>query len=158
MAKMTTQPIPAARRDGLVVKQLDEEILVYDTKREKAHCLNRTAALVWESCDGRTTIDGIVAKLRAGSEDSINENTVSLAIAQLAETNLLIANVDIGSNALTRRQLMRAVGIGALVAVPVITSIIAPTAAHASTCTASGGSCVSSSECCSGLCSGVTCA
>ena len=154
MGKVTRQPIPAARRDGLVVKQLAEEVLVYDTRADKAHCLNQTAAMIWEFCDGQTTVDGIVAKLRADSITSVNQNTVSLAIAQLTEINLLSGNVDLETGGLSRRQLMRTMGVAALVAVPVITSIIAPTAAHASTCVASGGSCVSSSECCSGLCGG----
>jgi hypothetical protein len=158
MGKITSQPIPAARRNGLVVRELAEDILVYDTETDKAHCLNRTAALVWDFCDGQTTVEGIVAQLTAKSEMVVNENTVSLAVDQLSDINLLTAKIDTGSNGLSRRQMMRAIGVGALVAVPVITSIVAPTAAQASTCVASGGSCVSSAECCSGLCSGSVCA
>jgi hypothetical protein len=158
ITKTIAQPIPTARQNGLVVKELADEILVYDTTSDKAHCLNRTAALVWGFCDGQTTVDGIVAKLGTESKASVNVNTVSMAIAQLDEINLLTAKIDLNSNVLSRRQLMRAIGIGALVAVPIITSIVAPRAAQASTCVASGGSCISSAECCSGLCSGVTCA
>src|SRR5689334_12534202 len=105
--KTIGQPIPAARRDGLVVKELVDEILVYDTTSDKAHCLNQTAALVWGFCDGQTTVDGIVAKLGTESKTSVNENTVSMAIAQLDEINLLTAKVDLISNGLSRRQLMR---------------------------------------------------
>ena len=37
--------LPEARQDGLVIEELLEEILVYDLKRHRAYCLNRTAAL-----------------------------------------------------------------------------------------------------------------
>ena len=40
--------MPRARQDELVVEELPDETLVYDLKRHKARCLNRTAALVWQ--------------------------------------------------------------------------------------------------------------
>jgi hypothetical protein len=43
---------PEARKDGLVIQDLPEEILVYDLNTNKAHCLNQTAAYVWQACDG----------------------------------------------------------------------------------------------------------
>ena len=48
--------IPLARKECLVIKELPDETLVYDTKHDKAHCLNNTAALVWKNCDGKRTI------------------------------------------------------------------------------------------------------
>jgi hypothetical protein len=44
--------LPQARTEGLTVRELAEETLVYDKERHKAHCLNRTAACVWKHCDG----------------------------------------------------------------------------------------------------------
>ena len=29
---------PQARQDGLIVRELEDEILIFDTKRNKAHC------------------------------------------------------------------------------------------------------------------------
>ena len=46
---------PRARRDGLVIRELNGELLVYDLERHRAHCLNPTAALVFKQCDGRTS-------------------------------------------------------------------------------------------------------
>jgi hypothetical protein len=45
--KTTRALMPRARRDELVVEELDDETLVYDLERHKARCLNHTAALVW---------------------------------------------------------------------------------------------------------------
>src|SRR6266571_4556339 len=36
---------PLARKEGLVVKEVSGEVLLYDLDRDKAHCLNQTAAL-----------------------------------------------------------------------------------------------------------------
>jgi len=47
---------PLAQRDGLVVKKLENEMLVYETERQKAHCLNHNAALIWEHCDGSRSV------------------------------------------------------------------------------------------------------
>jgi len=40
--------LPLARKDQLIVKEVDDEVLVYDLKTDQAHCLNKTAALVWK--------------------------------------------------------------------------------------------------------------
>ncbi|MDQ2746969.1 MAG: PqqD family protein [Acidobacteriota bacterium] len=50
---------PVARREGLVIQEMPEEVLVYDLATDKAHCLNQTAAFVWKSCDGAHTVQDI---------------------------------------------------------------------------------------------------
>ena len=55
---------PQVRKDGLVVKELPEEMLVYDLERHRAHCLNQTAALVWKHCDGQTSAKEIATLLK----------------------------------------------------------------------------------------------
>ncbi len=45
----STAALPHGRKDGLVVKELGNETLVYDLERDEAHCLNQTAALVWKT-------------------------------------------------------------------------------------------------------------
>ncbi len=34
----------------LVMKEMPDEVLLYDLKQHKAHCLNQAAALVWRYC------------------------------------------------------------------------------------------------------------
>ena len=58
--------VPKARQEQLIVKELPDELLIYDLKRDKAHCLNETAALVWKNCDGHKTVD----QLRELMEDN----------------------------------------------------------------------------------------
>jgi len=54
---------PLARQDRLVVQELSEEVLVYDLDRHRAHCLNRTAALIWRHCDGSTSVAEMARRL-----------------------------------------------------------------------------------------------
>jgi hypothetical protein len=155
-----TQTKPLARKDGLIVQALPDEVLVYDLDRDQAHCLNDTAAFVWQRCDGRTTTKEIAASLGKKVSAPVDENIVWLALDQLDQNNLLARHPTppaaiLGMN---RREMVRALGIAAVVAVPVVTSIVAPRAAQAATCIPSTGTCQSSAQCCSGLCNAGACA
>ena len=154
---MNKQQTPVARRDGLVVRKLRDEVLVYDTEQHQAHCLNKNAALIWEHCDGYRTVSEL-SRLFNTTDDLSEyqrEQIVRIALEELAMAHLLEKPIDkpLTTNRVSRRQLMRVAGIAALIAMPAVTSMIAPTAAQASTCLASGQSCTTSAECCSGLCS-----
>ena len=48
-----SQQRPVARQEGLVIQEMPDEVLVFDLKTNKAHCLNETAAFVWKACDGK---------------------------------------------------------------------------------------------------------
>ena len=50
---MNNSQVPVARKQGLVVQEMPDEVLIYDLDTNKAHCLNQTAAFVWKSCDGK---------------------------------------------------------------------------------------------------------
>ncbi len=60
-----TQHLPQMRAHGLVVDDLPDEVLVYDLDRHQAHCLNRSAALVWRACDGHSDPAEIARRLTA---------------------------------------------------------------------------------------------
>jgi hypothetical protein len=148
---------PSARKAGLVVQELPDETLVYDLERDRAHCLNQTAAFVWRQCDGRTTAGEIARALKAETAAPVDERIVWLAIDQLARNHLLDAIPDRPPrfSGLNRREVMRAMGITAAVAVPLVASIVAPTPAQAATGCASMGQGCASVACCSGcVCSG----
>ncbi|MDB5862836.1 MAG: hypothetical protein JWO70_642 [Betaproteobacteria bacterium] len=124
---------PAARKSRLIQRQLDGELLVYDTASNKAHCLNDTAARVWNACDGRTSVPQIAAHLSIDAAIAVDEQTVWLALAHLEKTQLLDEPVvppellqQIG-----RRNAVRTLALASVVAVPFITSILAPTPAQA---------------------------
>jgi hypothetical protein len=144
---------PVARSKGLVIQELPDEVLVYDRDRDRAHCLNETAALVWQACDGRNTTTQIARNLGQHLNCTVDENIVWLALDQLGRNQLLERQPTSPptSNGMNRRTMVRALGLAAVVAVPVVTSIVAPTPTQAATCTPQGGSCTLSAECCSGL-------
>jgi hypothetical protein len=50
---------PQARRDGLLIRSLADELVVYDLKSFRAACLNRSAAAVWQRCDGKHSVEMI---------------------------------------------------------------------------------------------------
>jgi hypothetical protein len=50
---------PKARGEGIVVREVAGEALVYDLDTHKATCLNETAARVRKLCDGRRTVADI---------------------------------------------------------------------------------------------------
>jgi len=163
MKTTTDQRIPAARKLGLVIQRLEDEVLVYDTHRNAAHCLNANAALIWGHCDGKRTVSDLTNAMQNTGNGTIGEGQarklVRLALRQLEAADLLESPIEppVETNGLTRRQLIKAAGMAALVAVPMVSSIVAPTAAQAATCLASGQSCTASAQCCSGLCNVTTC-
>jgi len=86
---------------------------------------------------------------------------VWLAFDQLSKANLLQGQTSKwpGASGISRREVIRRVGLAAAVSLPIVTSIVAPKAAAAINCRASGQPCTTSAQCCSGVCTGgTTCA
>jgi hypothetical protein len=157
LSQKATDRTPRARTEGLVVHELPDEMLVYDRDRDKAHCLNQTAALVWKYCDGKTTVSNMAEQLgRDLRAERVEENVIWYALDQLGKDNLLDEAVTPPAILLgmSRREMVRVLGVAAAVAVPLVTSIIAPTPAQAATCLTPGTGCGTSAQCCSGLCNG----
>jgi hypothetical protein len=147
---------PIARKDELVIEELPEEILVYDTKRHKAHCLNQTAALVWKNCDGQTSIPDITRILQKESKVPVDDAVATLALEQLGKAHLLQEPLTppAGREGLSRREAVRRIGFAAAISLPLVTSIVAPTPTQAATCLGTGAGCTTGAECCSGICAG----
>ncbi len=160
MKRAQGQLIPEARRVGLVVQELSGEVLVYDRERNKAHCLNSTAARVWEYCDGKRSVAQIARAIEGEINAPVDEDVIWLGVEQLSKTHLLqeSAKLPEHKSGLSRREVMKRIGLAAAVALPVVTSIIAPSAAQAANCLPSGSACTASAQCCSGLCNVTTCA
>jgi Coenzyme PQQ synthesis protein D (PqqD) len=153
---------PVARKQGLVIQEMPDEILVYDLDRDRAHCLNRTAAFVWQRCDGRATTASIARALAREFGCAADEQIVWAALEQLGRNHLMQTQTTLPAamQGMNRRALVRALGLAALVAAPVVTSIVAPTPAHAASgCVAAGQPCTAGgTPCCGvGVCSGGNC-
>lgn len=151
---------PLARRDGLLVRELPDEVLVYDLEGDKALCLNSTAARVWKRCDGRTTVGELTRLLGDDLGSAVDVDVVWYAIGQLDKINLLEGRADrraVAPRKIRRRDLLRRVGVAALT-LPVVLAVAAPSAqAQASlNCTGddrpAGCPCGSNDDCASNNC------
>ena len=139
----STAALPHARKDGLVIKELPNETLVYDLERDEAHCLNQTAALVWKRCDGKTTIAKMTSLLQEKLDTSVNADVVWLAVRQLQRFHL-VESYDgeiVVMPTVSRRNLVLKYAPAALV-LPLIMSISAPAAAQAATPTPPPDPCI----------------
>ena len=133
---------PVARSEGLVVEPMGEELLVFEPATDRAHSLNAPAASVWRACDGTRDVDALAQWC------GLDRIAVELALDSLRSCELLL---DFQGPRVSRRQALRRVAVlGAGIAgVPVIRSIIAPSAAMAisTACVAHGGACTGQSCC-----------
>jgi hypothetical protein len=151
---------PRARKEGLLVREVQDELLIYDLERDKAHCLNETAALVWRHCDGDHDTKSIAERMAAQLANPVDETLVWHALQQFNKDHLLqdkfVPPPEMAG--INRRQMIRTLGLAAAVAVPVVISIVAPTSAQAVSCLSGGSACTGSAQCCSGMCSNNVCA
>lgn len=125
--------LPQAKTENVVIQELPEELLVYDLKQNQAHCLNKMAAMIWQLCDGQTSVTEIAILVREAGNVAMDEATIWLAIEQLRQAHLLKEPTSFPSESvrLTRRNAVKKIGLGAALALPWITSVVAPTAVMA---------------------------
>ena len=140
--------VPATRKDGLTISTLDDEVLVYDPEARRASCLNGFAAEVLALCDGQSSASDIARELPF---KDVDERMVWLALADLQKAQLLQDRVSFAAIAhagTSRRDLLKRIGLGAAVAVPVVAGIALPTPAQAATCVGFMDACTKKSQCC----------
>lgn len=120
---------PVARRGGFLVRELQGELLVYERGEHRAHCLNRTAATVFQNADGTRTVADLARLLAPGGDPAESEAVVGEALTRLAEAGLL--EVGEPGGGWSRREWVRRVGVGAAILLPAVASIVVPTPAEA---------------------------
>jgi len=132
---LTKTTLPLARKDQLVIREIPNETLVYDERRDKAYCLNHTASLVWKNCDGNREPADIARQLTKELSVNVPEAFVQLAIQQLNRDNLL-ENHDSSKKVIRipRREVIRRIGLTTAIALPVVISLAIPTSATAASC------------------------
>jgi hypothetical protein len=106
------------------VEVVDDELCVYEWTTQTVHALNRTAARVWQLCDGRTTIAQMSVILQSELDEPHAADVVRHALRVLGTAGLLEADAALDRRAFSRRELVRTLGLTA--AIPVVTSIVAP--------------------------------
>jgi molybdopterin-guanine dinucleotide biosynthesis protein A len=76
---------------GVVEEVAGDQLVLYDSRGDRVHILNLAAAAVFDLCDGRTTVAGIIAAMEAaappGSFDCACE--VPKILSELLEKGLL---------------------------------------------------------------------
>lgn len=159
---MKPQSKPLSRQTDLVIQDLQGEILIYDLQTNQAFCLNETSALVWQACDGSRTVGEISGQISGRLNSPVSEDFVWLALEQLKKENLIENSREVlpPFEGLSRREVIRKVGFASLIALPVISSLVAPTAAHAASATnlaAIGAACTSNNNCASTCCANDKC-
>jgi hypothetical protein len=139
---------PLARQQDLVIQTSGSETLVYDLKANKAFCLNETSALIWNLCDGNNSVEEIKAGIKDVSGVENNEDLIFLGLDLLNKNGLLEKGFVPSDklSGLSRREVIKRVGFASAIALPLVTSIVAPKAVSAQSggmvldlCTGAGG-------------------
>ncbi|MBL8206492.1 MAG: hypothetical protein JNM09_19820 [Blastocatellia bacterium] len=120
---------PRARVHDLVTQELPDEVLIYDLQNHKAHCLNLIAATVWQHCDGESSILEIATRTSQSLNQKLGATIVWQAIEELGKASLLEEPMKRPPeiSRFGRREAIRKLG-GGSIAVPIVMSIVAPTA------------------------------
>lgn len=124
---------PRSRKDNIVVQDLDGELLIYDLNESKAFCLNQTSSMVWQSCDGKKTIAEISDEVGKQLNSKVSEDLIWLALDQLSKENLIENEIQENGKfaGLSRREVIKKVGLASVIALPMVSSLVAPMAVHA---------------------------
>jgi hypothetical protein len=104
-----------SRIADLIVEDVGEEALIYDTRTDVAHSLGATAAVVWRAARAGETLDGISALLRQRGEAAPDDMAVAV-VAELQEKELLESRNFASPGISRRRALQRMAAVGAAAA------------------------------------------
>ncbi len=137
---------PERRLTGLLRQDVEGETLLYDELHHRALCLDGRAARIWMLCDGTREVTAIWQALAEEGIPLLPE-VVRLTVERLGKARLLERPVPRPQPPLSRRRVIRQLG---LAAIPAILLITAPRALAAVSCAQLGQSC-DPTPCCSGL-------
>jgi hypothetical protein len=117
-----------SRTADLIVEDVGEEALIYDTRSDVAHSLAATAAVVWRAARDGETLDGIVELLWSRGVAEPDEMAVAV-LAELQEKDLLETRRFASPGISRRHALTRMAAVGAAAGlVPFVVSATVPKA------------------------------
>src|ERR1700688_1640893 len=118
------------RQDGRIVKRVDDELVIYDEQNHKGFHLNKAAAIVWEYCDGASSLDDLAHTLASHSELPASVDLAGLALQELRDADLIEGSfASVAGREVARRDVVRMAGFA--LALPAVVSLLAPTPAMA---------------------------
>jgi len=146
---MSEQCFPVGRSSNILIQELNDEHLIYDLERDQAFCLNETSARIWKLCDGTRSIPDLTAALASDLRKDVDENLVRLGLDQLSRNKLILSDCGgINTESRSRREAIRQIGLSSMIALPIVYSLVAPTAVHAQSCAVPGAPCSTGADCC----------
>ena len=126
--------------EGLLVEEIDGEVLVVNSATNEAHALSGASAAVFALCDGATTRAEMATLVAVQTGLPVDPAIVDLALAELVDAG--IVTCPAAPTQATRRQMLRRLGLvaGAAAAFPLVETIaMRPAAAQGSAPTDPGG-------------------
>lgn len=123
--------LPRTRNSEIVQQDLGKELLIYDSIVHKAYALNETSKIVYRACSEQKSFEDLKRKHKFSDE------IIFLALDDLQKNNLLDEKTVYRSPfaGMSRRDAIRKAGLASLVALPVISALVAPTSTHAASST-----------------------
>ncbi len=80
------------RADDLDVNEVPDGYVIYQVSRDRVHYLNKTAAIVFEFCDGKREADDVVLRVKQlFALDSSADAEIRSCIASLLKEELVLS-------------------------------------------------------------------
>lgn len=117
--------LPKARTENLLEQNLKDETLIYDLLINKAFNLNETLSVVYKACGQNLTFDELKRRSK------FTDDFIYLALDELKRENLLAEDYRSPFANTNRREIIKKVGLATMIALPLISGLIAPKAIRA---------------------------
>jgi hypothetical protein len=136
----------------LIAREIGDELLLFDEQTSTAHCLNGIAGEMWTACEAESSAADITDSL-CSRWPELKEDVVEASLSHMADAGLLEETEEQEIVSMSRRNLVRKMGLAAAVALPiVVTSVLIPPAASAASCGKTGAICgLGQPPCCAGF-------
>lgn len=119
---------PKVETSGVIVQNAATELLLYDLQTNKAYCLNETSMKIYEHCDGTKNLAAI------GEILNLEIEYIFLAVDLFEREKLLNAESRrffSQYHGLDRRRMLKGAMMSSAVALPLISSVLAPQSVNA---------------------------
>ncbi len=129
---------PNAKTSEIVIQSCGDELIIYNLITDKAYCLNKPLADIWQMCDGQNSISNISSEIGKKTRLQVTEDYIWLCLNDLNSKGLVdLPDFKAPLSPSNRRKVIKQIGLSTALALPLITLLVAPKAINA----ASGGSC-----------------
>jgi hypothetical protein len=96
------------KKADLIIERLHDEIIIYDPITLNVHCLNGTAAFIWQLCNGDNSVEDIIRMAEDNVTHPIKEDVVWLALGKLQSAGL-VEDVPVELPELSRREAIQGI-------------------------------------------------